>query len=66
MEDSDDDLGGELSNEDFVNAENPLYARISIGGTTIKDKKWPKINDTVIIPFTFPSSATKQDKADIA
>ena len=34
--------------------------------TTIMDKKWPKINDTVTIPFTFPSSATKQDKADIA
>ena len=94
VEESDNDYGGELSNEDFANAENPQFARVSKGGevnydtndlyegdimitssdgdgglddvTTIMDKKWPKINDTVTIPFTFPSSATKQDKADIA
>ena len=34
--------------------------------TTIKDKKWPKTNEFVTIPFTFPSTASKQDKADIA
>ena len=30
------------------------------------DAKWPKINGHVVIPFTFPGTASKQDKADIA
>ena len=34
--------------------------------TTNIDKKWPKTGDVVIVPFTFPSDATKQQKADIA
>ena len=34
--------------------------------TTRKDAKWPKLNDTVTVPYTFPSTASKQDKADIA
>ena len=28
--------------------------------------KWPKVGDTVTIPYTFPSDATTEDKADIA
>ena len=30
------------------------------------DTKWPKIQGYVIVPFTFPRLASKQDKADIA
>ena len=91
---SDNDFGGELTEEDFVNAANPQFVRPTFGGeenhdtenvfegdiimesleesfgfddvTTLKDKKWPKVNDTVILPFTFPSSTSKEDKADIA
>ena len=32
VEESDNDYGGELSNEDFANAENPQFARVSKGG----------------------------------
>lgn len=28
--------------------------------------KWPKVGDTVTIPYTFPTYASRQDKADIA
>ena len=89
---SDYDFGGELSEEDFSNANNPLYIRESFGGednddiegvfqgdiiipdddtgfddvTTLKDKKWPKVNELVTLPYTFPSTASKEDKADIA
>ena len=28
--------------------------------------KWPKIGDHVVVPITFPSTASTQDKADIA
>ena len=34
--------------------------------TTRKDAKWPKVNDTVTIPYTFPAIATVEEKADIA
>ena len=30
------------------------------------DKKWPKIGEYVYVPFTFPSTASEQAKADIA
>ena len=30
------------------------------------DKKWPKTGNFVVVTFTFPSDATKQQKADIA
>ena len=32
VEESDNDYRGELSNEDFANAENPQFARVSKGG----------------------------------
>ena len=89
---SDYDFGGELSEEDFSNANNPQYIRESFGGednddieavfegdimmpddntglddvTTLKDKKWPKVDEIVTLPYTFPSTASKEDKADIA
>ena len=89
---SDNDFGGELSEEDFSNANNPRYIRESFGGednddiegvfqgdiiipdddtgfddvTTLKDKKWTKVNEIVTLPYTFPSTASKEDKADIA
>ena len=34
--------------------------------TTNIDAKWPKVNDTVTIPYTFPAIATVEEKADIA
>ena len=30
------------------------------------NKKWPKVGEYVIVPFTFPSTASDQAKADIA
>ena len=34
--------------------------------TTNISRRWPKNGDVVIEPFTFPSSASKQHKSDIA
>ena len=34
--------------------------------TTDENKKWPTIGQYVVVPFTFPSTATEQEKADIA
>ena len=37
-------------------------------GEVITDvrKKWPKLGDIVIVPFTFSSDASEQQRADIA
>ena len=92
VDDSENDLGGSLSEEDYQNAENGTYYRIATGFemnndsslnifqgdilldeldflgevTTNSNKKWPKTGEFVILPFTFPSGATKNHKADIA
>ena len=94
---SDTDFGGELTEDDFRNANDPQYSHKAIGAefnndtenlfegdiikdvnnadydynyfddvTTSLDAKWPKSNNTVIIPYTFPSLVSPQDKADIA
>ena len=34
--------------------------------TTNENKIWPKSGDVVIVPITFPSDASLQEKADIA
>ena len=34
--------------------------------TTRIDAKWPKVDDTVTIPYTFSSDATEEQRADIA
>ena len=94
VHDSDNDYGGELTNEDFINANDVQFQRGSFGvevnddidalfeGDIILNEidvdgvfddvtskagaKWPKVDELVNIPYTFPSTATKQDKADIA
>ena len=64
--------GGEVNNdtedvfEGDIILDSPRQGGVFEDVTTIKDRKWPKRNDLVTIPFTFPSSASKQDKADIA
>ena len=64
--------GGEVNNdtedvfEGDIMLDSPRQGGVFEDVTTIKDRKWPKVNDLVTIPFTFPSSASKQDKADIA
>ena len=102
-EDSNHDFGGEITEEDFQNAENPLFDHKPKGGewnddaynlfqgdimldedsntvphtqsyyndyfsdvSTLPGHKWPKINNQVIVPYTIPSTATKQDKAHVA
>ena len=30
------------------------------------NRKWPKVGEVVIVPFTFPSDASEQQRADIA
>ena len=87
-----DDHGGELTEEDFNNADKEQFSREPVGAetnedvenlfegdiimdgglhgfddvTTKLDAKWPKVNETVTIPYTFPSDATVEQKADIA
>ena len=34
--------------------------------TTDENKKWPKLGEYVVVPFTFPSSSSEQQKADVA
>ena len=45
-----------------ANEENGQFDDVTLR----KDAKWPVVNDIITIPYTFPSTATKQDKADIA
>lgn len=91
------DFGGELTTEDFVNAKNASFHPNPKGGevnddfmdlfqgdimkeqlaidydsdyrrdiTTLPDRKWPKIGVIVIVPYTIPSRATKQERASVA
>ena len=90
--DANDEYGGELTEEDFSNADKEQFSREPVGAetnddienlfegdiildgglnglddvTTKLEAKWPKIDETVTIPYTFPTIATVEQKADIA
>ena len=63
--------GGEL-NDDADNlfegdimvdeAVDELQLKPMQGGTLLNDRKWPKTNGHVIVPYTLPSASTEQNK----